>query len=99
MSLSVPIEQIVTKKYNADYVICEPYLLCLDMFMVEENKRSIGKTISWRIVATTTTMIVVYIFTGELLLSLGVGVVEASAKMVFYYLHERAWNKIKWGKV
>jgi hypothetical protein len=29
---------------------------------------------------------------------LGVGLVEVIAKIIFYYLHERVWNRISWGK-
>jgi len=33
------------------------------------------------------------------MVSLGVGLVEVILKMIFYYLHERAWNKVSWGKI
>jgi len=65
---------------------------------VETHSRTVMKTVSWRIVATLTTGIIVYLFTGEILLSLGVIGVDAAAKILFYYLHERAWNMIAWGK-
>jgi uncharacterized membrane protein len=65
--------------------------------MREYNKRSVAKTVSWRVIATFTTMLIVFIFTREIALSAGVGIVEAISKMIFYYLHERAWNKITWG--
>ncbi len=58
----------------------------------EAHHRTILKTISWRIIATCTTMTIVYFFTGQVALSLGVGVVEVITKMIFYYLHERAWS-------
>lgn len=64
----------------------------------ETHRRTVMKSVSWRIVATLTTMCIVYIFTGEFLLSLGVGAVEVIAKIVFYYLHERAWEMVSWGK-
>jgi len=63
----------------------------------ETKRRSIMKTISWRICATTTTMLIVYIFTRRLELSLGVGLVEAVSKMILYYFHERAWGATSWG--
>ncbi len=66
--------------------------------MSESHKRSLAKTISWRIIATTTTMTLVFIFTGELTLSLGVGALEVVTKMFFYYIHERLWNKSLWGE-
>ena len=64
----------------------------------EAHSRTVAKAISWRIIATITTMTAVYIFTGEWLITIGVGVVEVVAKIRFYYLHERIWNKISWGK-
>jgi uncharacterized membrane protein len=66
--------------------------------MVDKHERSLAKTISWRITATVTTMLLVFIFTGQLILSLSVGVIEVIVKMIFYYLHERAWNGVSWGK-
>ena len=65
--------------------------------MHEEPKRSLLKTISWRIIATVTTMSLVYIFTGQLLVVVSVGVSEVFGKLIFYYFHERFWNKISWG--
>jgi uncharacterized membrane protein len=64
----------------------------------ESHTRTVVKSISWRVVATLTTMVIVYIFTGEALTSLGVGFFEVLAKITFYYLHERAWNRISWGQ-
>lgn len=62
------------------------------------HKRKIFKTISWRIVATTTTMSIVFMFTGKITLSIGVGIVEIILKMLFYYVHEHAWDRISYGK-
>jgi uncharacterized membrane protein len=54
---------------------------------------------SWRIVATLTTMGIVFVITRKFVLMLEVGLLDIIAKLIFYYLHERAWGKIKWGKV
>jgi uncharacterized membrane protein len=67
--------------------------------MATYHSRSIAKAMSWRIVATLTTFTIVYILTGELTLSLEVGVFDATLKMLFYYLHERGWGKISWGQL
>lgn len=64
----------------------------------ESHTRTVIKAVSWRILATFTTMTIVFIFTKRMLLSLGVGLIEVIAKVTFYYLHERAWQKISWGK-
>jgi len=64
----------------------------------ETNRRSILKGISWRIVATTTTVIIVYLFFGRLDLAIAAGVIETVLKVALYWAHERAWFKIKWGR-
>jgi len=64
----------------------------------EKHTRTVIKAISWRIIATFTTMTIVFLFTKKLILSLGVGVAEVLTKVTFYYLHERIWNRISWGK-
>jgi uncharacterized membrane protein len=66
--------------------------------MKENHTRSIVKTISWRVIATLTTMVLVFTFTGQLFLSVGVGLVEVISKLIFYYIHERIWDKISWGR-
>ncbi|MEA3352937.1 MAG: adenylyl-sulfate kinase [Campylobacterota bacterium] len=64
----------------------------------DTNKRSIIKGISWRFVATTTTIIIVYIFFGRLDLAIAAGLIETVLKVGLYWAHERAWFKIKWGR-
>ena len=64
----------------------------------ETNQRSIVKGISWRVVATTTTVIIVYIFFGRLDLAIAAGLIETVLKVGLYWAHERAWFKIRWGR-
>ena len=64
----------------------------------ETNKRSIVKGISWRMVATTTTIIIVYLFFGRLDLAIAAGLIESILKIGLYWAHERLWFKIRWGK-
>jgi uncharacterized membrane protein len=58
----------------------------------ESHLRSILKTLSWRILATMTTMIIAYFITGTLELALKIGFIEVFAKMIMYYFHERIWQ-------
>ena len=61
-------------------------------------KRHLLKTISWRIIGTTDTMILSWLITGSWKWGLAIGGTEVVTKMVLYYLHERAWYKwIKFG--
>ena len=62
------------------------------------KKRTLLKTISWRTIATLTTAVLVYIFTGEIAIAITIGGIEVVAKMLFYFGHERVWEKIKYGK-
>ena len=64
----------------------------------ETNKRSIVKGISWRLIATTTTVIIVYLFFGRLDLAIVTGVIESILKVGLYWAHERAWFKVRWGR-
>ena len=64
---------------------------------VESHSRTVLKSISWRIVATFTSMSIVYLLTREPLITLEFGAIEVIAKITFYYFHERAWHKISWG--
>lgn len=65
---------------------------------MEKPIRSLTKALSWRILATSTTMFLVFIFTGDLLISGGVGLSELSLKILVYYIHERVWNIIRFGR-
>ncbi|OIO99898.1 MAG: hypothetical protein AUJ98_09870 [Bacteroidetes bacterium CG2_30_33_31] len=63
--------------------------------------RTIAKTISWRIIASITTFVIFYITTGQKIAAAVIGgtvAVEAVAKMVIYFLHERLWENVNWGK-
>lgn len=65
---------------------------------METHTRSLIKTITWRILAFLTAFIVIYIWTGEPLKSGGIALIINIFNMAIYYFHERAWNKIKWGR-
>jgi len=62
------------------------------------RKRSLVKTLTWRILATTDTFLISWIITGAITLAGAIAGIEVVTKMVLYYLHERGWNKIKWAK-
>ena len=67
--------------------------------MIRSNyRRSWLKAISWRAVATATTMSLVYALTGQMELMLGVGLLDLILKLIFYFLHERAWEMIRFGR-
>jgi uncharacterized membrane protein len=66
--------------------------------MLETRKRSIAKTISWRVAATLITGIVTYFLTARLDFAVTVGIADTLVKFFVYYGHERMWARISYGK-
>jgi uncharacterized membrane protein len=64
----------------------------------EKPVRSIAKALSWRIIGTLDTLVVSYLLTGKMSLAASIASVDFLTKLILYFFHERAWNKIKWGK-
>ncbi len=65
---------------------------------MENRIRSILKTLSWRILASLDTFLIAWIISGSISVGGWIAGVEIVTKLFLYYLHERMWNKIKWGK-
>ena len=62
------------------------------------QKRTIAKTLTWRVTASLTTFIIAWILTGDFFIGISIGGFEALAKIFLYYFHERIWNNITWAK-
>ena len=69
--------------------------------------RSILKAISWRLVASGATFIISYVIFRQFTEKSNAEVIETAtlitsiemvAKLILYYLHERMWTNIVWGK-
>lgn len=63
----------------------------------DSHVRSLLKGITWRLLATGTTILIAYWITGSTQIALEIGAVEAIAKIGVYYLHERAWLSVALG--
>ena len=66
--------------------------------MREARWRSIVKALTWRFIATSTTMVLAYAVTGDLKIAGAIGAADVVIKLFFYYCHERAWGRIPWGR-
>lgn len=64
----------------------------------ETLKRSLVKTISYRIAIIIFDFTAVYLFTGEVKIALGFMLVSNIYTSVGYFIHERIWDRIRWGK-
>lgn len=67
--------------------------------VTEKPYRSLIKAISWRITGTLDTIFISFLVTGRLRAAVSIGVIELGTKILLYYLHERAWNRIPLGRV
>jgi uncharacterized membrane protein len=65
---------------------------------MDAPRRSIVKTISWRITGSSATFAIAYILTGSLAVAGVIGITQMISNTILYYVHERVWNRIKWGQ-
>lgn len=65
---------------------------------MDSNSRSVAKAISYRLLGSLSTAIIVFIFSGNLKISAGIGALDVVTKLALYYLHERLWNHISFGR-
>ena len=66
--------------------------------MDEARKRSVVKSIVWRIICIVVSIFTTLLLTGSWDLAVAVGTVYNAITMVLYYFHERIWNRIEWGR-
>jgi adenylylsulfate kinase len=76
------IEKLITGSHYAEETLC----------------RSLVKTISYRIIILILDFVSIYLFTGKIKVALGFMIVSNIYTTIGYFLHERIWSKIKWGK-
>lgn len=65
---------------------------------MDTHSRSFAKALSWRVTGTIDTMIISLVVTGSIKLAAAIGLTEVITKSLLYYLHERAWLKIPYGR-
>ncbi len=65
---------------------------------METQSRSLAKAISYRVVGSTSTALIVFIFSGNLTWSVGAGALDGIVKVALYFVHERLWARIDYGR-
>lgn len=65
---------------------------------MDKKRISLIKAVSYRLTATITTILIVYVLTGKGILAFQAGLLDITLKTMLFYAHERAWNLISWGK-
>lgn len=62
-----------------------------------EKKRHLAKAISYRVLGSLFNGILALLLTHSYSISITFFLVDFWAKVLFYYVHERLWYRIKWG--
>ena len=65
----------------------------------ETLRRSIFKTVSYRVVILLLDFTSIYLFTGQIKVAFGFTIISNIYATIGYFVHERIWDKIKWGKI
>jgi uncharacterized membrane protein len=60
--------------------------------------RSLVKTISWRLTGSGATFLISYAIAGNFAIAGTIAVIQLISNTILYFLHERIWNKISWGR-
>lgn len=69
-----------------------------DPIIWASHARSLAKAVSWRFFGNLISFVIIYGLTHDGKLALAASGIELVVKIVLYYYHERAWNKVKWGR-
>ena len=65
---------------------------------MDTKARSFLKSLSYRVFASIVTAVLVFIMTRRWLLAIGLGVLDSTVKLFVYFLHERMWLLIRFGR-
>lgn len=65
---------------------------------MESTRRSIAKSLSWRILATLITTSIAFGLTGEGEFAAKIGIADTLIKFFIYFGHERLWNRMTYGR-
>jgi uncharacterized membrane protein len=62
------------------------------------KRRSLAKSITWRLIAIAVTFIVGFVMTGSWQFAASLSLISNLINFVLYYIHERFWLKVNWGR-
>jgi len=66
--------------------------------VADSHYRSAVKAASYRVFATAMVFTIAFLYTGEFGSAAKIGVSAAVGKTLLYYLWERLWSNIQWGR-
>jgi len=63
----------------------------------QQRKRAVVKTLCYRLLMILVTVVVAWIFVGDVADAVNIGIAANVIKTVTYYGYERLWDRITWG--
>ncbi len=64
----------------------------------EDGRRSLVKTMTFRVLIIAANSAIVYTFTGQYDVTIGVVAISSISSTLIYLVHERFWDRIGWGR-
>lgn len=64
----------------------------------DSRTRSVIKTMSWRLTGSFATFMIAWAIGGDLSIAGTIAMIQIVANTLLYYLHERLWNLVTWGR-
>lgn len=65
---------------------------------MDSTRRTIAKAITWQALGIITMAALSYPHTGSLIASLSLAVSASASGFVFFLVHEKVWNAVRWGR-
>jgi uncharacterized membrane protein len=62
-----------------------------------ERKRHLAKAVTYRVFGSAGTAVIASVATGDAALGASIGLLDSVVKVGLYYVHERAWYRVRWG--
>ena len=65
---------------------------------MDTARRSLVKTVSWRLTGSGATFLISYLIAGNFAVAGTIAVIQLISNTLLYFVHERVWNRIRWGQ-
>jgi len=69
-----------------------------NLFFLDGHPRTTTKMITWRVIVNFSNFLIPYFMTGSLGKAGAFFTIAVIVNMTLFYIHERIWNRVKWGK-
>ena len=66
--------------------------------MSDKPRRSLVKTVTWRLTGSSATFGISYLISGDFVVASGIASIQLVTNTVLYFIHERIWDCVTWGR-